>query len=259
MHLSRSLQARSVGEVAELTGVTIRTLHHYDAIGLLTPADRSHAGYRLYDDADLERLHEILLWRELGFSLEEVRRLLDDPAHDRLAALREQRARLVQRAARLEEVLAAVDAAIRTTEEGTTMSDEDIRTIFGSDGEVFASEEYAAEAEERWGDTKAWAQSQERTRGWGVEEWQQVKDDGDAVNARFVALLRDGVDPGAQEAAAAAEEHRAQISRFYDCPPEMHRALADMYVSDDRFTAYYERLAPGLAQYVHDAIHAAAA
>jgi DNA-binding transcriptional MerR regulator len=248
---------RTVGDVADLTGVTVRTLHHYDAIGLLVPSGRTGSGYRCYGEADLQRLHEILLWRELGFPLEQVRRLLDDPEHDRLAALREQRARLGERRARLTTMLAAVDAAITATERGTTMDDDDIRQIFAADGAVFAHDEYAAEAEERWGDTEAWSQSQERTRGWGREDWQRVSDDGDALKARFVALLNGGTPPSAPDAVAAAEEHRAQLGRFYDCPPAMHRSLADLYLSDARFTDYYDRVAPGLARYVHDAIYAA--
>lgn len=252
------MSTRGVGEVADLTGVTVRTLHHYDDIGLLVPSGRSQAGYRRYDHADLQRLHEILLWRELGFPLEEVRRFLDDPAHDRLAALRDQRVRLAGRAGRLTAVLAAVDAAITTTERGTHMTDDEIREIFGSEGEMFAQEEYAAEARERWGKTEAWTQSQERTCGWGVVEWRAVKEGGDAMNARFVALLEAGTPADAPAAVAAAEEHRAQLGRFYDCSTEMHRGIADMYVDDPRFTAYFERLAPGLTRYVHDAIHAAA-
>jgi DNA-binding transcriptional MerR regulator len=248
---------RTVGEVCALTGVTVRTLHHYDHIGLLVPTARTPAGYRLYTDADVERLHEILLWRELGFGLDEIGRLLDDPAYDRLASLYRQRAGLAERRDRLDQMLAAVDAAIATRRKGTAMTDEDIRQIFATDGDLFPADEYAGEAQQRWGDTPAWRTARERTEGYGMQEWQRIKEERDDIDARFVSLLRSGTPADADDARAAAEAQRASLERwFYHCPPEMHRGLGDLYVDDPRFTAYYERRAPGLARYIRDAIHA---
>ena len=126
--------------------------------------------------------------------------------------------------------------------------------VFGDD---WLGEEYAAEAEQRWGDTDAWRQSQERTASFGVDDWRAVKAETDALEAAFAAALAEGVAPGSASADALAARHRASIERFYDCSPAMHAAVAETYVSDDRFRAHYEAVAPGLAQYVRDVVVAA--
>jgi DNA-binding transcriptional MerR regulator len=128
----------TVSEVAKATGITVRTLHHYDEIGVLHPARRSPSGYRMYDDADLERLQEILFFRALGFGLNDVRRSLADP--DRRKTLLRQRALMVDQAARFHQMVDAIDRALEAIEEGTTMSKEDMFEVFGDfDGGVVRS------------------------------------------------------------------------------------------------------------------------
>ena len=118
----------------------------------------------------------------------------------------------------------------------------------------------AAEAEEKWGETEAWAQSRQRSRAMTKEDWVRVTTETDDVEARFAEALRAGVAADSERAMDLAEEHRQQISRnFYDCGPEMHAGLGRMYVEDERFTAYYERITPGLAQFVSTAVEANAA
>src|SRR3954468_6077294 len=117
---------RTVKEVAELSGTTVRALHHYDEIGLLRPSERSEAGYRLYSRQDLERLQEILGWRELGFALTEIRALMDDPHHDRAGALKRQRALVDEQAERLDSLRTALDAAIAAHESGSDQEDENM-------------------------------------------------------------------------------------------------------------------------------------
>ena len=241
----------TVGQVAESFGVTVRTLHHYDAEGLVVPSARTHAGYRLYTDADLARLATVVTYRRLGLPLDEVRALLDGegtaggapaPAarRGRVPAGRARGARHGHRPSTGE-----MEQRPATTEE--------LKELFG-DG---FSEEYQAEAQERWGETDAWKQSAPRTKRYTKADFGQIKAEGDAVNAAFVAALRSGAPATSAEAMDAAEAHRAHIERwFYDLDHGFHRGLADMYVADPRFTKTYEDQAPGLAQYVHDAIHA---
>jgi DNA-binding transcriptional MerR regulator len=246
----------NVGDVAALAGVTVRTLHHYDRIGLLAPSDRTAAGYRRYGPADLDRLHRILVYRELGFSLEEVATLLDDPDADPAAHLRRQHRLLRERIERTQAMVAAVEKEMEAQQMGISLTPEERFEIFG-DG---FSEEHQAEAEERWGDTEAWAQSERRTAAYSKEDWLRIKAEGDDVERRFAAALAEGVPADSERAMDLAEEHRRQISRnFYDCPPAMHAGLGRMYVEDERFTAHYERIAPGLAQYVSTAVQANAA
>ena len=139
---------------------------------------------------------------------------------------------------------------------GISLTPEEKFELFGEN----YSEDYEREAEERWGDTEAWAQSQQRTRSYSKEDWVRVKEEVDDLNRRFVEAMRAGVPADSEQAMDVAEQHRQHISRwFYDCPPEMHAGLGRMYVEDERFTAHYEQRAPGLAQYVSTAVQANAA
>ena len=246
----------TVGELARLAGVTVRTLHHYDRIGLLRPSERTAAGHRRYDGHDLDRLHQVLVYRGLGFPLEEVATLLDDPDADPAEHLRRQHRLLRDRLEATSAMVAAVEKEMEARQMGISLTPEERFEVFGD----WLPEEYAAEAEEKWGDTEAWAQSQRRTAAMSKEDWLRVKAEAGDVERRFAAALATGVPADAVEAMDLAEEHRQQISRdFYDCSPEMHGGLGRMYVEDERFTAYYERIAPGLARYVSTAVQANAA
>ncbi len=242
----------TVGQVAESFGVTVRTLHHYDAEGLVVPSARTHAGYRLYTDADLARLATVVTYRRLGLPLTEVRALLDGEGSAQ-EHLRRQRDAVVSRLGELEQLVTAIDRALEREMDQQPATTDELKELFG-DG---FSEEYQTEAQERWGETDAWTQSSRRTKRYTAADWAEVKAEGDAVNAALVAALRSGAPPTSAAAMDAAEAHRAHIERwFYDLDHEFHRGLADMYLADPRFTKTYEDLAPGLAQYVHDAIHA---
>ncbi|TDC21569.1 MerR family transcriptional regulator [Streptomyces sp. 8K308] len=241
----------SVGQVAGFARVTVRLLHHYDEIGLLVPGERTHAGHRRYGDTDLDRLQWILFYRQLGFPLEEIAALLDDPAADPQVHLRRQHALLTERIERLRAMATAVERAMEARKMGISLTPEERFEVFGD----FDSTEHAAEAEQRWGDTEAYRESQRRAAGYRKEDWQRIKAEGDELNARFVALMDAGVAPDAAEAVAAAEEHRLQIARhFYDCGHDMHTRLGEMYVADERFTRNIDAVRPGLARYLRDAI-----
>jgi MerR family transcriptional regulator, thiopeptide resistance regulator len=248
-----------VGEVARLAGVTVRTLHHYDEIGLLRPRGRTSAGYRQYDEKDLLRLQRILAYRELGFGLDEVARLVDAPGAvgegpaDEVALLRRQRDELARRIERLQQVLAAVQTTMEARTMGIELTPNEILEVFGDDDPT----QYADEAQERWGGTDAYKQSQARARSYTKADWQRMKDEQEATAAGYARVMASGATADSEEAMDAAEAQRQMITTwFYDCSHDMHRGLGDMYVADPRFTAYYERIAPGLARYVRDAIHA---
>ncbi|GAA4932756.1 DNA-binding transcriptional MerR regulator [Actinomycetospora succinea] len=246
----------TVGQTAERSGLTVRTLHHYDEIGLLRPSRRSAAGYRLYTQDDLLRLQHVVVYRRLGFSLEEVAVLLDDPDADVAAHLRRQRAEVMSRLDELAELVTAIDRALEAEVSGIQLTPDEQRELFG---EGF-KEEYQQEAQERWGDTEAWRQSQQRTAQYTKADWEALKAEMDNVNARFIAALRAGEPADGEPAMDVAEAHRQHMTRwFFDTSPEFHACISEMYVSDPRFTKTYEDQATGLAQYVHDAIHANAA
>lgn len=241
----------TVGQVADLAGVSVRTLHHYDTVGLVVPSSRSASGYRLYHRADLERLQRVLVWRSLGFSLEQVADLLDEPGLDRRGALVRQRDLLDERLEQLSAVRALVERTLRTIDGGTTMAETDM-----FDGLAEWNERtHGAEVRDRWGDTDAYAESARRTAGYSASDWAAMQAEMEEVEQAFAALLDAGVPPEDARAMDTAEAHRMHIDRwFYPCSHEMHAGLADMYVADERFAAHYERRREGLAGYVRDAV-----
>ena len=242
----------TVGQVADLVGVTVRTLHHYDEIGLLVPSEHSRAGYRLYTEGDLARLQQVVVYRRLELPLEQIATLLDGD-EDAATHLRRQRDAVIHRLDELHGLVSAIDRALERTMDDRPATPEDLRELFG---DAF-DDGYQQEAQERWGESEQWKQSQSRTAGYTVADWAQVKDEMDAVNAAFVAALTSGEPTTGESAMDAAEQHRLHIERrFYDVSHDFHRGLGDMYVSDPRFTKTYDDLAPGLAAYVRDAIHA---
>jgi DNA-binding transcriptional MerR regulator len=242
-----------VGKVAQLAGVTVRTLHHYDEIGLLSPSGRTSAGYRRYDDADLERLQRILFYRELGFPLEEIGAIIDDPTSSPTEHLRRQHELLTGRINRLREMVTAIEFAMEARKVGIQLTPEERFEVFGD----FNPDEYAEEVEQRWGDTQAYLESNRRTAQYSKEDWLRNKTENEQWAARFVALMESLAPADSPEAMALAEEHRQLISRwFYECTYEIHTGLADMYTADPRFTAYYENIKPGMAAYLSEAIHA---
>jgi DNA-binding transcriptional MerR regulator len=245
------MDANTVGAVADLTGVSVRTLHHYDHIGLVMPSVRTPAGYRGYTDADIERLHLVLVYRSVGMPLDEIRTLLDDSSADVLEHLRRQHTLLLEQAGRLQHTIKAVEELMDAHRKGIQLTAEEQVEIFGT---TAFGEEYAAEAEERWGDTDTWKQSQQRVSQFSKRDWIAIKAEADALLEALAQAKRDGVEPGSVEANALAARHRASIERFYDCGDEMHRNLAQMYLADERFTRYYDDVDPGLAQFVRDIV-----
>jgi DNA-binding transcriptional MerR regulator len=240
-----------VGAVAKLSGVTVRTLHHYDQIGLLKPGGRTSAGYRRYGDTDLERLQCILFYRELGFDLERITQILSDEGTVGLDHLRAQHRLLSDRIARLTRMIAAVSKAMEAYEMEIHLTPAERLEVFGE----FDPDAHAAEAQERWGDTDAYRESSRRAGTYTKQDWAKFKAASQAVNDRLAQAMKSGLSADTAEAMDAVEAHRLLINDwFYPCTTEMHVGLAEMYIADPRFTANYEAIAPGLAQYVHDAI-----
>lgn len=247
-----------VKDVARIAGVSVRALHHYEAIGLLVPSRRTGAGYRLYDGDDLLRLQQILIGRELGMPLEEIKRSLDDPRFDRRAALARQRAELAARADRTAAMLRAVDAALAALdpEGGPTMKDmtkDEITALF--DG--FDPSQHEDEARARWGDTDAYKESARRTSAYTKADWERYKAESHAIMTDAAALFRAGAPADGDEARAVAERHRLSIDRwFYPCGPHMHAGLADMYEADARFADSIDKYGAGLTPWWSAAIRA---
>ncbi|RAQ94218.1 hypothetical protein A4R35_01660 [Thermogemmatispora tikiterensis] len=197
----------TIGQIARLARVSVRTLRHYDRIGLLHPSAYSAAGYRLYSSQDLERLQRILCYRQLGFSLRQISALLSAPATDPLAELQHQRALLSERIASLQRMLEAVDQLLKARSLGIMLEPDELLTAFGKDDPVA----FSKEGHQRWAETAAWAEAKRRAASFRRAEWQ-------AMQAEFSALMRElatasthGVPATSAQARQLAEAHRLPL------------------------------------------------
>lgn len=248
-----SAKTYRVKEVARLAKVTVRALHHYHEIGLLVPSGRTESGYRLYSEDDLLRLQQILLGRELGLSLEQIRQDLDDPSLDREAALVEHRRELVKRMYDVAAMIRSVDQALQTLKGETEMNPKDL-----FDG--FDPSRHEAEVQERWGDTDAYREANRRTKGYSRDDWAKIKAEDKALMEALAEKLREDKSAEDDEVLELAERHRLHLDRwFYPCSHRMHAGLGEMYVADERFTKAIERHGEGLAAFLAAAIRANAA
>jgi DNA-binding transcriptional MerR regulator len=241
----------TVGQVSELAGLSVRALHHYDEIGLLKPSARTGSGYRLYGPADLDRLQQILSYRELGFPLEQIAIILDEPQADAVTHLSRQHGLVTERIERLRKVLSAIEKEMEAKKMGVELTPEERFEVWGD----FVPEHHEDEVEERWGSTDAYKESQRRTARYDKSDWLTIKAEAEGTMRLLAALMASGESSDGEAAMDLAEEHRQHITKwFYDCSYDLHLGLAEMYVEDPRFKENYEKIAEGLAGYLRDAI-----
>lgn len=247
----------SVGQVSAFAGVTVRTLHHYDKAGLLSPSGRSSAGYRRYSDGDLVRLQQILFYRELGFSLAEIAAIFEDPRANALDRLRARQRQLRDEIARLQRLTEVAERAIEVQQTGVDLTPEERFEVFG---EIDFDLSYATEAELKWADSAGQHEAMARAAGHTKEDWRQLMGEATAWRAELLAAFDEGEPGDGERARDLAEEHRLHISRWFtSCPPDMHRRIADDFLADPRAFALVvppSQQRPGLAAYTHGAIHA---
>ena len=247
-----AIRTYKVKDVAKITSVSVRTLHYYDEIRLLTPSGRTAAGYRLYNDDDLLRLQQVLIGRSLGMPLEEIRQWLDDPNFDYAKSLRKQRSLLIERLTETSDMIAVIDRTLEAL--SGAPYDVDFETIF--DG--FHPGDYDEEAQARWGETAAYAQSAQRTKDYGESEWTAIKDELDNILSEAAAAMSADTPADSRRALTIAERHRLHICRwFYDLPPRAHVNLAGMWESDDRFRRNIDKHGEGLTRWLVAAVRAA--
>lgn len=249
-----SSDALTVGAVSDLVGISVRTLHHWDQIGLVRPSSRTSAGYRSYSTKDMARIHRVLVYRELGFSLTAIAELLDDPDVDEVQHLREQHRLLSAQIAELQRTADAVAQMLARKEAGVVLTAQEQAEIFGRGWR----QDWADEAQERWGESEQWRQFEANAAALTTEVRFAAQQAGAVMHAEMADAKRAGVLPSSPEAVALAERHRAMIGAFYACTPSMHALLGCMYVEDARFRDTLDESEPGLSAWLRDAIHAAA-
>ena len=232
-----------IKEFAEFTGVSVRTLHYYDEIGLLKPAriDKT-TGYRFYDENSLLRMQEILFYRELDFPLKSIGEILSSSNYNKTKILQEQKQMLIMKKERLERLIAAIDDA----EKG-----ENVMKAF--DNSEF--EKYKAEAQERWGTTDAYQEHAQKTRNYGKDKWNGLVADMDAIFHEFAICMKNGNTPNAEESQSLVKKLQDHITEnYYTCTNEILPGLGQMYAADERFKNNIDKHAEGTAVYVSEAI-----
>lgn len=236
-----------VKDFATLAGVSVRTLHYYDEIGLLAPASvDAQNGYRYYDDTSLARLQEILFYRELNFPLKQIAAILASPNYDKAQALAAQKELLILKRDRLNRLIAAIDCA----QEGVT-------DMTAFDNSAFENKRaaYAAEAKELWGQSDAWREYEMKTDNYGKETWQALGSAMDEIFAAFAAAMTQGHAPESEAAQTLVKRLQDHISaNYYTCTNAILASLGEMYSADARFRAGIDRHAPGTASYASQAI-----
>ena len=247
----------TVKDLARLTGLTPRTLRYYDGIGLLCPGRGRDNDYRLYGPAEVDRLQQILLYRDMGLPLEEIRKLLDAPGFDRETALREHLDRLRERRREVDALIRAVQNTLNTIEGGTAMNDKE--KFEGMKRQAIEENEavYGKELREKYGEETMDGYNR-RLSGMSQQEWEQTRREEEGYKEALRRAAAAG-DPAGEDAREAVRLHAAWLAHYWGggkVTPQAHTGMAEMYTQDERFTAYYEQVAPGCAAFFLKAVKA---
>ena len=236
-----------IKEFAHFTGVSIRTLHYYDEIGLLKPAVvDAQTGYRFYDEQSLERMQEILFYRELDFSLKSICTILASPNYDKEEALKEQKRLLILKKERLERIIEALEQH----EKG-----EQLMKAFDNAEFETTRKQYEAEAKEKWGNTEAYAQYEDKAKGYSKENYNALLAGMEDVFAQFARYMEDGVKPEDAKTQKQVKVLQDYITEhFYHCTNQILAGLGQMYVADERFKNNIDKHADGTAEFIREAI-----
>lgn len=239
----------TVKQFAGLAGVSVRTLHYYDQIGLLKPDRTAGNGYRFYGETALLRLQQILFFKELGLDLSTIGELLDQPGFDQLHTLQVHRQQVKEHAARLKRLINTIDRTILHLQGDTTMKAKDMFAGFSEEKQA----QYQEEARKLYGSSPQYAESQQRWGSYTAERREEIKAEGAAILEAFAAVIESGPgSPEAQKQAAAWHQH---IGSFYTCSLEMLQGLGNLYVDSPDFSANFRAVHPELPEFVRDAIN----
>lgn len=243
----------TVGEVAQALGVTVRTLHHWESLGLIAPAERTWSNYRLYTHDDIVTLQRIHIYRATGMKLTDIKEALASSSTS-LEHLRRQRQALIDQQQQLSAMVAAIDTLMENEMTNKKLTPTEIGEILGDTN--FAN--YQADAEERYTGTDDWAISQQRTASWGRADWAANKERFADIDSKLADAVRRNLPTDSAEAGKLVHAHRQLLSEFFPVTPAKHYLISRGYVTDERFTSYYDSQQPGLAQWLADAIEAEA-
>lgn len=235
-----------ISEVAKLTGITVRTLHYYDEIGLLKPSEITEAGYRLYSREDLEILQQILFFRELDFPLSKIKEIMNNPNYDKEEALKKQKELLIQQRQRIEGLIKLIEKRIEG-DNNMSFKEFDMNEIEEN------KKKYAKEVKERWGTSKAYEESEKKTSSYNKEKWGDINQETSEIFKGFAELRNS--DPGSEEVQELVRRWQKYITdNFYTCTNEILSGLGLMYVEDERFKENLDKNGEGTAKLMAEAI-----
>ena len=243
----------TIKKLGELAGVSTRTLRYYDEIGLLKPARTNSSGYRIYGQSEVDTLQQILFYKELGLELERIMEILHDPAFDAKNALEEHRAKLLEKRSQLDLLIANVEKTIGVKEGRLKMADKEKFEGFKKKLIDKNEQDYGKEVRQKYGD-KVVDQSNAKLQGMSEEDFEKVTKLEAQIRETLAEAMTTG-DPSSDVAQKAAELHKQWISFYWPTySKEAHAGLAQMYVDDERFKAYYDKDQDGVAEFLRDAI-----
>ncbi|WP_436374894.1 MerR family transcriptional regulator [Cytobacillus sp. BC1816] len=244
----------TVQKLAQLAGVSSRTLRYYDEIGILKPARTNSSGYRIYGQQEVDRLQQILFYRELGISLDQIMEIITAPAFDAADALKEHREKLLEKRKQLDLLITNVEKTIASAEGRTTMSDKEKFEGFKKKMIEDNEKQYGKEIREKYGDETV-EKSNAKLMNMTQEEHEAVTKLAEEVNTTLAEAMQTG-DPAGELAQKGADLHKQWITFYWsEYSKEAHAGLAEMYVADERFKAYYDKVRPGAAEFLRDAIN----
>ncbi len=231
-----------INELAKTSGVTVRTLHYYDEIGLLKPSEKTESGYREYNERSAETLHQILFLRELDFSLSDIKEIINDSNFDKTMAFKLHKQLLIKKRDRLNDLISLCDRALKG-EDYMDFKTFDMKEI----------EQHKKEAKERFGHTDEYKQSEQKTKNYNNNDWQKVKENTDEIFSKFAKIKH--LSPNSEQAQTLVEEWKKFITdNFYDCTNEVLEGLSVIYTQDERFLKNIDKHGEGTAEFVASAI-----
>ena len=239
-----------VKQLAKLAGISVRTLHYYDEIGLLHPLFIKKNGYRVYGEKELLKLQQILFFRELEFSLEKIKTIMESKNFNSIAALVDQQKLLEIKKKRVEELIITIKKTIDSMKGGGNMTQDDSFSVFNDP----TYQKYKDEVEQKWGNTSAYKQSMERVGKMSKADLEKIKQEGEAISQKIVYLMRNGFTYDSLEVQKQVDKFYKHLHHFYDPNYEMFKGLGQLYVDDPRFSAIYEKRAKGFAAFMRDAM-----
>jgi len=239
----------SVRELSKLAGVSPRMLRYYDAIELLKPKKRARSGYRYYGQKELLKLQQILFFKELDFPLKEIATIVNTPNFDPQDSLTFHRENLKKRIKRLRKLLKTVNRTLLQLNQNNMTNDQDLYEGLSEE----RAKAYRQEAAQRWGEGRV-KQSENRLKKLTKAQFKAVQDEGSAIYQEVADLMKAGESTESEKVQAVIAKHYQHLHHFYDPNPELYASLADLYVQDERFTAFFEKIAQGLAQFMSEAM-----